>query len=238
MKSILCILATGLITALSFASAEAISITADKDAYVQSGAYANTNFGSTLVDQVKRQDNSDWNRKSYIGFDLSGLGPFSIATATLDFNFVDSGAGATLAGTTYQFEVFGLTNELFDTWGESTITWNNAPGNRPNNGLNSLMVASLGTFSLTGKGVGTYSFTSQELVDFLNSDSNDIATIIVRRNTNQPSNAQNYVQAFASSENVSVGGPTLNITQVPEPSTLLFVGAGLVGLGFVKRRRG
>ncbi|ABB32827.1 protein of unknown function DUF1555 [Geobacter metallireducens RCH3] len=238
MKSILCLLAAGLFTALSFASAEAISITADKDAYVQSGTSANTNFGSALVDQVKRQDNSIYTRKSYFGFDLSGLGPYPIASATLDFNFVDSGAGTTLAGTTYQFEVFGLINELFDSWSESTITWNNAPANRTNNGLSNMMVASLGTFSLTGKGLGLHSFTSPELIDFLNSDTNDMATFIIRRNTNQPSNSQNYVHAFASSENTSIAGPTLNVTPVPEPSTLLCVGAGLIGLGLLKRRRG
>lgn len=238
MKSILCILATGLITALSFSSAEAISITAAQDAYVQSGTSANANFGNATLDQVKRQDSSNFTRKSYLGFDLSGMGTFPVATASLDFMFVDSGAGSTNSGTNYQFEVFGLINEVFDSWLESTITWNNAPANQANNGINSMMAASLGTFSLTGKGLGAYSFTSQALVDFLNNDSNDFATFIVRRNTNQPSTAQNYVHAFASSENTSFAGPRLNVTTVPEPSTFLFVGAGLVGLGLLRRRRG
>lgn len=238
MKSILCILAAGLITVFSFSSSDAIPITAAKDAYVQNGTSANTNFGLATVDQVKRQDGSVFTRKSYIGFDLSGMGSFPVATATLDLMFVDSGAGATLAGTTYQFEIFGLINELFDSWSESTITWNNAPANQTNNGLNSMMVASLGTFSLTGKGLGLYSFTSPALIDFLNSDTNDMATFIIRRSTNQPSSTQNYVHAFASTEHPSLAGPTLNVTPVPEPSTLLCVGAGLIGLGLLRRRRG
>ncbi len=237
MKSILCILATGLITALSFSPSDAILITAVKDAYVQSGTSANTNFGSATVDQLKRQDGTAFTRKSYIGYDLSGLGPYPIATATLDFNFIDSAAGVTNNNTAYQFEVFGLTNELIDKWLESTITWNNAPANQPNNALNSMMVASLGTFSLTGKGLGAYSFTSQALIDFLNSDTDDFATFIVRRNTNQIG-SQNYVHAFASTEHPSIAGPTLNVTPVPEPSTLLCVGAGLIGLGLLRRRRG
>lgn len=238
MKSILCLLTAALMTALSVTASDAIVITATQDAYVQSGTFANGNFGNDPLDQIKRQDSSNFTRKSYIGFNLGALGTSPVVTAALDFNFVDSGLGATLAGTAYQFEVFGLTNELFDSWLESTITWNNAPANQANNGINSMMAASLGTFSLTGKGLGAYSFTSQALVDFLNNDSNDFATFIVRRNTNQPSTAQNYVHAFASSENTSFPGPRLNVTTVPEPSTFLFVGAGLVGLGLLRRRRG
>lgn len=239
MKSIVCLLTAGLMTALSVTASDAIVITAAQDAYVQSGTSASTNFGSAILDQVKRQDISNFTSKSYLGFDLSGMGTFPVATASLVFNFVDSGAGATLSGTAYQFEVFGLINELFDdSWLESTITWNNAPANQANNGINSMMAASLGTFSLTGKGLGLYSFTSPALVDFLNSDTNDYATFIVRRNTNQPSNTQNYVHAFASTEHPSQAGPTLNVTPVPEPSTLLCVGAGLLGLGLLRRRRG
>lgn len=239
MKSILCLLTAGLMTALSVTASDAIVITASQDAYVQSGTFASENYGSAALNQVKRLDETRWNRKSYLGFDLSGLGSFPVATASLLFNFVDSGLGKTLAGTAYQFEVFGLTNELFDdSWLESTITWNNAPANQTNNGINSMMAASLGTFSLTGKGLGAYSFTSQALVDFLNSDTNDYATFIVRRNTNQPSNTQDYVHAFASTEHPTVAGPRLNVTTVPEPSTFLFVGAGLVGLGLLRRGRG
>lgn len=225
----------------SFSSANATLIAADKDAYVQSGANANLNFGNAVLDQVKRQDGSNFTRKSYIGFDLSGLSGEPITAATLLLNFVDSvNLGATLAGTNYTFELFGLTNEALDGWGESTITWANAPANQANNGLNALMAISLGTFDLVGKGIGEYAFSSQALTDFLNDDTNDRATFIVRRNTNQPSTAQNYVHAFASSESTGAAGPRLDIEQpvpAPEPSTLLLLGAGMAGLVLAKRKK-
>lgn len=225
-----------LCTVLSFSTATATMITTAKDAYIRSGAAA-SNFGSATLDQIKRQDGGAFTRKSYFGFDLSGLPAAPIASATFSLNFVDSLLGSTAPSLAYGFELFGLSNQALDGWGESTITWNNAPANQANNLLTASMVTSLGTFNLTGKGVGGYNFSSQALVDFLNSDTNDLATLILLRTTNEPTTANNYVHAVASREHATVAGASLTITAVPEPSTLLLVGAGLVGLGIIHRRR-
>lgn len=232
MRHLMTVLAVALFTTLSFSTAQALTLTAAKDSYIESGL-PSTNFGTAPVDLIKRQDNTVWTRISYFGFDLSSLSHTAIADATFSLNFIDSARGITSDTINYSFELFGLTNESLDGWGENSITWDNSPSRVYTNADG---LASLGTFSLTGKGLGAFDFTSQAFVDFLNSDTNDIATLVLARTTNQIGD-NNYIHAVASRENTAVAGPRLAITPIPEPSTLLLLGAGLVGIGLIGRRK-
>ena len=241
MKTLSTFVMAALLSVAFFSNADAIMLNATKDAYVYANA-ANANFGSEQVNLLKRQGSTQHNRKSYIGFDLSGLGPAPITAATLTLNFVDSNLGTLNSdglNTAFEFELFGLMDQTLDGWGENSITWNNAPANMSGYSLGASAV-SLGTFSLLGKGIGTYDFSSLLLADFLNADTNNLATLILRRNTDQTSaNVNTYVHAFASLE--SQAGAKLTIEQmhapIPEPSTVILLGAGLAGLGFMRWRR-
>lgn len=237
MRHLMTVLAVALFTTLSFSTAQALTLTAAKDTYIEINT-PGANYGTSTVDLIKRQDTPAYTRISYFGFDLSGLSDAAIADATLSLNFVDSARGITIDTIDYTFELFGLTNESLDGWGEYSLTWDNALSQGYTNPDD---LASLGTFSLTGKGLGAFDFTSQAFVDFLNSDTNDIATLVLARTTNQPKDSiYNYIHAVASKENTAVAGPSLTVTQltpVPEPSTLLLLGAGLVGITLIGRRK-
>lgn len=133
------------------------------------------------------------------------------------------------------------------------ITWNNAPANvrydfdntppgqyiPPGNGVDPSRTTSLGTFSLptlTGGVLAskadtagqTVEFSSQALIDFLQADTNNLATLIITRQTlTSPSIVTG---SFASKENPSFGPPQLNGEAVPEPSSIGLIAMGFVGL--------
>ena len=111
---------------------------------------------------------------------------------------------------------------------ETGITWNNAPENNGTGGGFDSDTTLLGTFSLTGKGVGTVMFSSAAFDTFMNGVDGQ-TTLMIARDTVAP---PDYVHAFASKENSSVGGPTLSA--VPEPTSFVMFGLALVG--FARRR--
>jgi hypothetical protein len=109
-------------------------------------------------------------------FDLSEVGTVSTATLTLDR------LNANSPTTVYIYGVDdGVTGEA--DWDESTITWSNAPANATGsaNGMTA-SATQLGSVLLTSQD-SSLVFANQDLVDFLNDDSNCRATIVITGST-------------------------------------------------------
>jgi hyaluronate lyase len=97
-------------------AANSLTLGTVADAYVRDGSYANTNYGSA-IDMPIKNDAVGYARKAFLRFSLAGVGlPITGARVVL----TPSSEGQS-----------GFANQAFlvsnDTWGESTITWNNAP---------------------------------------------------------------------------------------------------------------
>ncbi len=211
----------------------------DADSYVQAGS-PTSNYGTGTQLMVKLDDGGSYHRKTYMRYDLSTLSfdhTSELQSASLDINFIDSGAGAIGAIHTWEFEVFGLDDgDAGENWSETGITWNNAPANSTGSGNGLLANAtSLGTFSVTDEGVGLVSFQSAAMDTFIsNSVADDFVTFIIVRNTAGAGSAT-YVHSIAADEHASIAGAQLNL--IPEPGTVLLVSVGLATLCLRRRRR-
>lgn len=230
--------------------ADVIGASADSFVAYGGGSNAGVNYGSSNTLVLKGADDNTavpepgTARKTYIKFALSNSDP--VTSASLTLNFVNSGIGTfdTASGydsAAFVFNVYGLNNSATaEAWTESGITWANAPGNNATSATlaSGTTTMLLGTFAVTGKGIGTtVSFSSDELVSFLNADTNDSVTFIITR-TGKITNGfyNNYSHAVASRETGS--GPTLSVSVVPEAGSfsLLFLGTMFL-LGYHGKRQ-
>jgi hypothetical protein len=205
-------LATAVVLTATNASYAATIIT-DADAQVWKGDNGNTNYATT-TDLHVQDYSSTSSLLAYVRFDLSGYTPGSFTTATLDLTsaaLVDSPA----IGNT--FYVWGLRNsQNGDGWGENIDTTTKADLL-----FTTIQVANGGTISMTNAG----------LLSFLNADTDGKVTFII----GAPAALGDPSFLFASEEHATLAAPTLNFTVVPEPSTALLGGLGLLAL--LRRRR-
>jgi hypothetical protein len=106
-----------------------------------------------------------------------------------------------------------LSNSAQDDWTSENLTWESAPAFSPDGGnVDPNHAIKLGTF-VTPKGVvsGTFSIEGQPLADFLNSDPDRRATLIVVRETSDP-NHNSAVHGFAGNHHPTLAPPTLRLT--------------------------
>ncbi len=202
-------------------------VPADADAHVRNGgSNGNNNFGSATTMQIKRQDGHDGNnRKVYIRFDLTSLAfdHTDISDASLALNFVDTSLG--VGGTTidWTFGVWGLNDgDAGENWGEGTITWNNAPQNDTAASPGHLLLSGatkLGTFNFTGR-ASSVSFSDPDLTSFIAADTDDLVTLVITRDTDEPDAGNTYVHGIASKEHATVTGPELTLAEVLPGGTL------------------
>lgn len=216
---------------IAFAALSSVSLigqtfTATHDAFVVGGT-PNDNFGSS--DSLTATSVSS--RKAYIQFDLSSITD-PIDTATLSFDVRTSPVP------TFTFNVYGLNDGVTgEVWDESTITFNNAPGNASGfSAVDAAETTLVDSFDLdrTLFPVGnTVTLSSTQIADYLNSDTNGIVSFLIVRQTSGSQGS-----AFYSKENTaSAIAPTLTITTtIPEPSTYALLG-GLAAISLVAWRK-
>jgi hypothetical protein len=166
---------------------------------------------------------------TYIRFDLSAISsPITDVSLSL----------TSLLSSTATLEVYGLNNGHADeNWSEATTTWNNAPASTQD--ATGILVSSEITLLkdiFIGTSIGSaVSFHSEELNLFVQSDTNNLVTFILRDNTFGGLSSD---ATFYSKENTINPdfAPTLYITTVPVPTAIWLFGSALIGLIGAKRK--
>ncbi|QNM98796.1 polysaccharide lyase family 8 super-sandwich domain-containing protein [Chitinimonas koreensis] len=100
-----------------FKLAKLAYLTVAADAYVRSGSYANTNFGSTAVSEVKKEA-AGYDRQTLLRFDLSSI-VGTIVNAKVRLSPIYKGTASGIVHQAYLVPT--------DSWGETTVSWNNKP---------------------------------------------------------------------------------------------------------------
>ncbi len=221
------------------ATAPAITLDASKDTYVEL-ATPDINYG--LADQLLVRNDGDF-RISFISFDISGL-TADVSSASFEITKL-SGRGDRAS------TVWGVTDEAFDSWNELTLTWNNAgviaDGQTDAGSLTDEI--SLGTLIISPRidgqvrevlndpdGVGgnpVPAGANDDLVSFLNSDTNGIVTFAVHH-AGPALNGNSY--SYASRESLAAAPAQLTLDLIPEPTSLVLL-ASAAGLVLGRRRR-
>ena len=229
------VLAGLLLLSIGMPAASLTITTADglgADVQVQSGSNANTNYNSIDFMSVKNDCCSgNLHRKAYMRFDLAALGALSVDTATFSATLETSHTAS------FQYRLYGLLDaHSGELWDENTITWNNAPANVTGSATDLDTGAGAGllsTFSSGSLSTGSdLTLSDPAIASFLNNDTDGVATLMLTRVT-----SSSQVHSFATKENTTYGPPTLTLTTIPEPGTVLLLGLGLAGVGSMGRRR-
>jgi beta-glucanase (GH16 family) len=108
-----------------------------KDAFVRNGSYASTNFGTSSALVIK-QSGTGYTRHSWLTFNVTAYTNVTSAKLRL---YVDA-VGAENANTVPA----DLYTSTVDNWGETTITWNNAPAAGAKVGSINVTTATAGTW--------------------------------------------------------------------------------------------
>jgi hypothetical protein len=191
LRGIIKSLSFGLILCFSYAGALAQSsdtLLPVADAYVRNGSYASTNYGSDTILTVKSSTQSGFTRSAYLKFSLASVSSLSSAKLRIYGRNTDN-------TTSVSVYAYGVDN---DTWTESGITWNNAPG---------ASTASLSTVSVNDQG----QYYELDVTDYVRSQAggDKVLTLLIK-----DPNTQNKNLAFNSKENLQ-NAPKLIITNTP-----------------------
>ena len=182
------------------------------DSSVRGGSYAARAFGDLDILRVRNAADLKDARKVYLRFDLASLKNVQTATGAALNLTIAPAEGASLAGKTWTFHVYGLKNGA--VWNEGNINWNNAPANAATSAFQTTNDAILlGTFALKGKGNAgeAVSFSSPELLKMIQNDNNGALTLIVSRTEKSADETGSVVHIFAAKESKTLAPPSLAV---------------------------
>lgn len=182
------------------------------DAYAWGGKATNHTSDSLLL--LKHGLEADApHRKAWLRFALDRAAPGTIERAELHLRFTPTGWGLASHLPDAEFVVYGVLDDGLDSWDPSTLAWDNAPANLPESGHGVLAekVRELGRFTVPrGIQTGSFGIHDEALRDFLNTDTNRRATIILVRETRE-TRGGGIVHGIASSRHATLPPPTLEL---------------------------
>jgi hypothetical protein len=187
-----------------------------RDSYIQAGPKPTPEFGKHPFVRVKwTTGKPELNRKAYLAFDLSQFIGHQIEDAELVLTIEPSELGFASFVPDSTFAVYGVIDENEDAWAENDLSWKNAPAHDAAQAELNQPVASkvklLGKFEIAqGINRGTRKLRGKNLVDFLRTDTNQTATLIICRETDETADS-GLVHAFATKENGTRSAPMLRV---------------------------
>ncbi|HUT33044.1 MAG TPA: LamG-like jellyroll fold domain-containing protein [Planctomycetota bacterium] len=227
---------------------EVLEFSPAADSYVRRSTPDQNYGGDNSI--LLKDANDGYCRKGYIRFDLPAIEAGDLLDAEIEFfvNRNDSSGGPRA----FTLNVYGLidgytgTGNLAEDWGETLITWANAPANVETGlGFEAANVYAgvvLGTISVPAQDPSTpYSIiltnaaTAGALVDFLKTDTNGMVSLLLSRTSSDTS--YNFGLASRETDSGALLRLTVESAFIPEPCTLLLLGGGLVALARRRRTR-
>lgn len=186
-----------------------------KDKYVQPLVPSQHMSDVLILVKNSKDPKPDYLRKGLIGMDLSGLAGGKVTDARLELTMVPTGMGYAAELPDSTFAIYGLTDESLDHWNPETVRWATAPANRTGGAaVDPKKTVKLGTFQVPqGIQSGVKSIDGPALVEFLNRDTNGLATFILVRET-PGSGKGDLVHGFANRKHPTLPPPTLRMTVV------------------------
>ncbi len=195
------------------------------DLAVRGGNFAGGSFGDLDILRLRNTADLGNARKIYLRFDLASL-PSNIKTAsgaTLGLQLAPA-EGKSPVGKIWTFNVFGLRNGVAgESWSEKAATWNDVPANNAKSPLDlTADAAPLGTFTLSGSGLSgqKIAFSSPQMLQFLQSDTNGTVTLILTRQESSDGEGNDVTHVFASKEYASPAPPVLSVAFGGESAAL------------------
>jgi hypothetical protein len=137
-------------------------LTPTKDAFVQDGPYATTNYGADPTLQIKTRTAAGYNRHAWLSFDISHASHITSAKLRLYVQALETTVTNTVPAVLY------YPPDSTDNWDASTMTWNSAP---------SCGTDVLGTVNIDNPQAGTW--IEFDVTAAVAADTDGIATFMV-----------------------------------------------------------